>query len=58
MYSNDDIVNMMEIFGLPYNTKKDPIEIRKERLFAFYKSLNLSNCNPWRFMNFYKERRC
>ena len=52
IYSDDDIKKLLIIFELPHDIKNESIESKKDRLFRFYKELNLSNCSPWRFMHF------
>ncbi len=52
IYSDDDIKKLLIIFELPHDIKNESIESKKDRLYKFYKSLNLSNCSPWGFMDF------
>lgn len=52
IYSDDDIKKLLIIFGLPHDQKKESIESKKDRLFKFYKDLNIIDCSPWRFMHF------
>lgn len=52
IYSDDDIKKLLIIFEMPHDIKNESIERKKDRLYNFYKSLNLGNCSPWRFMDF------
>jgi len=52
IYSDDDIKKLLIIFELSHGIKHESIERKKDRLFRFYKQLNLPSCSPWRFMHF------
>ncbi len=52
IYSDDDIEKLLIIFEMPHRVKNESIESKKDRLYSFYKSLDLNNCSPWRFMDF------
>ena len=49
---NKDHINILLNKFKQEKTKNETIEDKKQTLFNFYKSLNLKDCSPWRFMQF------
>ncbi len=55
IYSKPHIDKLLKIF-LITSKKSESIESKKNKLFEFYKNLNLYECSPLRFMNFIYDK--
>ena len=51
VFSEDHVNKLIVLFELPFD-KKESIARKKDKLMSFFKSLNLSNCSPLKFMFF------